>query len=221
MARVRRRKTDSATPPSGGDPAELRAAPRHALLIRAAKLIIDGAEYLGVLRDASDTGVSLQLFHPIPDGAEMALELQNEERYPVELVWRDGLRLGMRFPAPIDVERLIEMPAPFDRRPIRVRVKMPATIGTLLGDLALCTILDLSQHGAKIGCARSFAIDQRVRLIASGMPTVPAKIRWRKDETLGLGFETTFQLSELANIVAGFHAASDPAHMAMVAPMPG
>lgn len=221
MARAKPRGTKSAAPLSGGDPAESRVAPRHALLILAAKLVVNNAEYLCLLRDASDTGISLQMFHEIPDGTEMILELQSEEHHRVEPVWREGRRMGMRFSQPIDVQRLIEMPAPFERRPIRVRTCVTAAIGTPLGDNAMCTILDLSQHGAKVACGHSFALDQRVRLVASGMPTVSAKIRWRKDEMLGLAFETTFPLSELANIVAGFHAAPSPANVSMSAPLPG
>ena len=189
------------------DPAELRAAPRHALLIRSAKLIIEEAEYLCVLRDASDTGVSLRLFHEVPASRFMVLELQNEERHAIELVWRDGERMGLRFCEPIAVHRLIEMRTPFEKRQIRVRLNVPAVIGVGL-DTAMCTILDLSQHGAKVACDRTFALDQRVGLVASGMPRVPAKIRWRKESHAGLSFETTFQLAELANIVAGFHSAT-------------
>ncbi len=194
-------------PYHGVNPADLRAAPRHALLIRAAKLVVDSAEYLVVLRDASDTGVSLQLFHEMPAAGVMLLELQNEARHEVERVWLREGRMGMRFLQPIDVEQLIEMPAQFEKRPIRVRVAAPGSIGTL-ADNALCTIRDLSQHGAKVVCGKSFAIDQRVRLRATDMPTVPAKIRWRKGDMMGLAFETTFQLSELANIVDRFNTAA-------------
>ena len=189
------------------DPAELRAAPRHALLIRSAKLIVDAAEYLCVLRDASDTGVSLRLFHDVPASRFMVLELQNQERHSIELVWRDGERMGLRFREPVDVSRLIEMRTPFEKRPIRVRLNVPGLIG--VGDAtAICAILDLSQHGAKIACGRTFALDQRVLLVAEGMPRISARVRWRKGDQAGLSFETTFQLAELANIVASFHASS-------------
>jgi len=41
--------------------AELRAAPRFTLLIRAAKLIADGREFLCIIRDASATGLKPKL----------------------------------------------------------------------------------------------------------------------------------------------------------------
>jgi hypothetical protein len=61
--------------------AELRRAPRFTLLVRAAKLIADGREYLCVLRDASATGVKVRVFHPLPAYQTIELETGNGERY--------------------------------------------------------------------------------------------------------------------------------------------
>ena len=195
------------SPPVAFHPANFRAAPRHTLLIRSAKLILGPAEYLCVLRDISETGVAVRLFHHLAPLATMVLELQNEERHEVALVWHREDRMGMRFSHPVDVHRLIEAPSPFKRRPIRLRVERPAVL-SLGEENTMCSLLDLSQHGAKLACDRIFAIDQRVRLVAAGMPQVQAKVRWRREDRLGLVFENTFQLGELAGIVAGFHAAS-------------
>jgi len=205
-------------PAVAANPADLRAAPRHALLIRSAKLVVGSCEYLCILRDASDTGVSLKLFHDLPASKFMALELQNEQRHDVELVWHDKDRMGLRFVQPIDVTRLIEMSEPYPRRPIRVRLNMPGVIG-VGQDTATCMIRDLSQHGAKIACNKAFAMDQRVGLVAKGMPRVLGKVRWRREEQLGLAFETTFQLAELAGIVADFHRSSAAATPVQVMPI--
>ena len=59
---------------TAGDDAEQRTAPRFTLLIRAAKLIGPEGEYLCVVRDASESGVSVRLFHPLPATALRALE---------------------------------------------------------------------------------------------------------------------------------------------------
>lgn len=194
----------SARRPVLAEAADQRVAARHTLLIRSAKLIIGEVEYLCVLRDASESGVSLRLFHPIRATTRMALELQNQERHAVELVWYNEDKMGLRFCERTDIARLIELPEPYSRRPIRVRVKTPGAIACG-DDNTMCTILDLSQSGAKLSTHRSFALDQRLRLIATGMPKVQGRVRWRRDNRLGLAFETTFQLSELATIVAGFN----------------
>src|SRR5690606_20786923 len=54
---------------------DMREAPRFALLIRSAKLICDSGEYLCIIRDVSETGVRLRLFHPLPPDQLLTLEL--------------------------------------------------------------------------------------------------------------------------------------------------
>ncbi len=63
------------------------------------------------------------------------------------------------------------------------------------------TIQDISQQGAKVACTATFAIDQRVKLLADGMRDIHAKVRWRREGTCGLVFEETFQYGELARVV--------------------
>ncbi|QZH76228.1 MAG: PilZ domain-containing protein [Erythrobacter sp.] len=182
------------------DLAELRAAPRYTLLIRAAKLVSRQGEYLCVIRDASETGISARVFHPIPSAKSMAIELQNGDRYKVELVWQDAERAGFRFSDMADVARLIACPSAFTRRPVRINLAAPALVEAH-GISTYATIQDISQQGAKVACAASFAIDQRVKLLAEGMRDIPAKVRWRREGTCGLVFEETFQYGELARVV--------------------
>lgn len=182
------------------DPAELRGAPRFTLLIRAAKLVTRYGEYMCVIRDASETGISMRIFHPLPQGEDMVIELQNGDRYGVKLVWQDEERAGFRFSAAADIKRIIESPSRFTKRPVRLNLTAPAEIEAL-GRCEYATIQDISQQGAKVACSSSFAIDQRVKLRARGMRDTLAKIRWRREGTCGLVFEETFQFGELARIV--------------------
>ena len=85
---------EAAPPPLYGE--DLRDAPRHAMVIRAAKLSALGVEFVCLLRDVSETGVSISLFHPVPLTQFMVLELQNGDTHDVELVWSDGGRAGFR-----------------------------------------------------------------------------------------------------------------------------
>jgi hypothetical protein len=96
---------DIAASPTG---AELRAAPRFTLLIRAAKLIVDGREFLCILRDASATGVKIRLFTPIPEHKSLAIELGTGERHEARLVWTTGDHAGLQFLEEIDVQRLLD-----------------------------------------------------------------------------------------------------------------
>lgn len=179
--------------------AEMRDAPRFTLLIRAAKLITRRGEFLCVIRDASNTGLSARVFHDLPPCKHLVVELQNGERYDVELVWQEEDRAGFRFKTPIDVKAIIEAPSRFAKRPVRINLAAPAQIETL-GAAEYATIQDISQQGAKVACASSYAIDQKVKLLAAGMRDTHAKVRWRRDGTCGLVFEETFQFGELARI---------------------
>lgn len=180
---------------------EKRNAPRFTMLIRAAKLICPQGEFLCVIRDASETGLNVRLFHDLPDEDRYMVELQNSDRYEVELVWQEDDRAGMRFVECAEIARIIESPSRFSKRPVRINIAFPAVLTSLAGT-AVAELQDLSQQGAKVACDTRFAIDQRVKLSAEQLPEVNAKIRWRRENTYGLVFEDTFQFGELARIIA-------------------
>ncbi|MEO5706834.1 MAG: PilZ domain-containing protein [Alteraurantiacibacter sp.] len=188
---------------------EQRVSPRFTLLMRAAKLVGEHGEYMCIVRDASDSGVNIRLFHPLPDADTLMLEFPNGDRHPLELVWQDSERAGLRFAETADIARLLECPSQFARRPIRVNLDLAADL--LTGSTASpARLLDLSQQGAKLICDFRHALDQRVRLSARGLPEVNAKIRWRRDNAYGLVFEDTFQFGDLAQIVAALQAGPKP-----------
>jgi hypothetical protein len=115
-------------------------------------------------------------------------------------VWQDEERAGFRFTTPADIARIIECPSEFARRPVRINLAAPALV-EVQGRGEYATIQDISQQGAKVACATSFAIDQRVKLLAEGMRDIFAKVRWRREGTCGLVFDETFQYGELARVV--------------------
>lgn len=193
--------------PAAGAPAlDQRAAPRFTMLIRAAKLRCPAGEFLCVVRDASESGVSVRLFHPLPDDDRLLLELQNGDTHELQLVWEKQDRAGLRFLAPVDISRIIECPSRFAKRPVRINLTAPATLAG--GAIAAPAVIhDISQQGAKVTSDTRFAIDQRVRLSAPDLPEVNAKVRWRRGDTYGLVFEDTFQFGDLARIVAAMQLA--------------
>jgi hypothetical protein len=193
-------------PPGGAPMADQRASPRFTMLIRAAKLRCPAGEFLCVVRDASESGVSVRLFHPLPDEDRLLLELQNGDTHELQLVWEEQDRAGLRFLAPVDIARIIECPSRFAKRPVRISLTAPATLAG--GGIAAAAVIhDISQQGAKVTSDTRFAIDQRVRLSAPDLPEVNAKVRWRRGDTYGLVFEDTFQFGDLARIVAAMQLA--------------
>jgi len=188
-------RADSYSPWDGE--ADRRHAPRFALLIRAAKLTCANAEFLCVVRDASEEGVSVRLFHPLPPGVELMLEMPNGDRYQLQRVWEDEDSAGFRFREPVELDRIIEGPSRFPRRPVRVRLEVPCYL--LFGGRRVRAMIgNLSQQGALIRTQEYLSLVQRVRVEVDGLPEIAAKVCWRQPDCYGLSFEGTFQFAELA-----------------------
>jgi len=177
-----------------------RSAPRFTLLIRSAKLTTPDAEYLCVVRDASASGISVRLFHPLPAEVPLTLELPNGDRHALERVWEEEGKAGFRLEKPTELERIVEGPSRFSKRALRVNLEMPCD---LVGGLRRCkgTLRNLSQQGALVTTDEKLSLAQRVKLSAAGLPEVAAKVRWRRNDQYGLSFEENFQFSDLALIV--------------------
>jgi len=179
------------------DPSDQRTAPRFTLLIRAAKLTHPDAEFLCVVRDASESGVSVRLFHPLPADLEFTLELPNGDRHALERVWEEEGKAGFRFPKPVALERIVEARGGYAKRPVRLRLEVPCTMIAGLRRVQ-ATIDNLSQQGAQIRTPEHLSLAQRVKLEIDGVPAVAARVRWRRNDRYGLSFEDTFQFAELA-----------------------
>lgn len=190
---------------------EARGAHRFTLLVRAAKLVIDGREYLCVLRDASATGVKVRVFHDIPQHREIALEVASGDRYPMKLMWAAQDHAGFRFDREIDVQHLIEDRAG-DRPKRQIRLNVDHPMMLFSGATALPAMLrNISQQGACIECEHRLMVRQLVRLELDGFPTMFAKVCWRRHPYHGVVFESGFNLEELARRMVALHGSSQPA----------
>ncbi|APE27378.1 PilZ domain-containing protein [Aurantiacibacter gangjinensis] len=182
-----------------GRAGDARGAQRFTLLIRAAKLITAQGEFLCVIRDASEGGMSARIFHEVPQGREMLVELQNGDRHRATVVWQAEDRAGFQFASPADVARIIQSPSDFSKRPIRLNLSAAAEVHRCehIDDV---TITNISQQGASITCNTHYAIDQQVMMRIGRMHDAQAKVRWRDGRQVGLVFENTMQFGELARI---------------------
>ncbi len=194
---VRQDETRPVAEADTGDEAEQRSAPRFMLLIRAAKLISPAGEFLCVVRDASETGVSVRLFHPLPKDVALSLEMPNGDCLALERVWEEEGKAGFRFAGKVGIERIVDCPSRFARRAVRVNIEVPCDL--LVGIRRVPgTIHNLSQQGALIATVERLSLMQRVKIRADGMPEITGKVRWRRNDSYGLSFEDTFQFAELA-----------------------
>jgi hypothetical protein len=195
--------------PLTGDGAEQRAAPRFTLLIRAAKLVSAQGEFVCVIRDVSETGVSVRLFHRLPGCKDFALHMPAGATYEITNVWERGNEAGFRFAEPVDVQQLISKSGDYPKRGLRLALCFPVTIASL-GRQFDGVVENCSQQGARIECDGLFAIDQAIRIEAPGahgeLREIRAKVRWRRDRSYGVVFDDTFTLGDFARIAARLQA---------------
>lgn len=186
--------------------ADLRGAPRFALLLRVAKLVVDGRERFCVIRDASATGLKVRLFAPLPHPAELYVELANGDRHRVECVWNANDHAGLRFLEPIELEHLLdEARNAGKRRHIRLRVALDGVLHS--GKEAVpVSLRDISQQGAGLDSEKWLLLNELVKIETPVLPPTYAKVRWRDHPRYGVIFEQTFQLEDLARRCAGLPA---------------
>ncbi|MEO1729402.1 MAG: PilZ domain-containing protein [Pseudomonadota bacterium] len=201
--------SSSAMPGVEPDPtaegSEQRAAQRFTLLIRAAKLVSPNGEFVCVIRDVSETGVSVRLFHALPSGSPLELHMPGGGSYEIEPVWERNNEAGFTFAESVEVEKLINEAGEYPKRGLRLGVCFPIRIGTLT-QRSEGLIANLSQQGARFECDGLFAIDQNLRI--ETLEPVPefaevrAKVRWRRDRDYGVVFDDTFTLGDFARLAA-------------------
>lgn len=196
--------------PAPGTPeSDQRAAPRFTLLIRAAKLVSAQGEFVCVIRDVSETGVSVRLFHALPGCKDFALHMPAGAVYEITAMWQRNNEAGFAFAQSVEVERLVNESAEYPKRGLRLGLCFPVTVNTLTGRFA-AVVENLSQQGARISCDGLLAIDQSVRVEAPGLDgetrDVRAKVRWRRDQHYGLVFDDTFALGDFARLAARLQA---------------
>jgi len=187
------------------DVAELRTAPRYTLLIRAAKLISGQGEFVCVIRDVSETGVSIRLFHALPSDAVLDLQMPGGQTYEIQPVWQRDNEAGFEFTQPIDVNQLVNEAGEYPKRGLRLNLYFPISISTLTQKTE-GLVENLSQQGARFECDGLFAIQQNLRIECEEFKEIRAKVRWRRDQRYGVVFDDTFTLGDFARLAARIQA---------------
>lgn len=185
------------------DGSDLRQAPRFTLMLRVAKLVIDGREQFCVIRDVSSSGMKVKLFGPVLQHAELALELANGDRYRAECVWTAGDHAGLRFSDTITLDRLLdEARGAGERKHVRLRIALDGMLHSG-GEAVPVAIRDISQQGAGIDSEKWLLINELIKVETAILPPLYAKVRWRDHPHYGLIFEQIFQLEDLARRCIG------------------
>ena len=196
----------------GPDLGDLRKSPRFTILIRSAKLICESGEYLCIVRDVSETGVRLRLFHPMPPEKHVSLELATGDTFMAEKVWEDDDQAGFRFLDPIELQHFISETGPYPKRPVRLRLEFPAII-TTDGGSSVAMVRNISRQGARIDTTRLLALGQTVKVDADGLPELYATVCWRSTPSYGLVLQQVFTFEELAMLADRLQSAGQSASL--------
>lgn len=180
------------------DSSELRAAPRIALMLRVGKLCLPNGEFLCVVRDASESGLKVKLFHELEPHTTCELELGTGDRYALEFVWAADGHAGYRFTAgAIDLQALIDEATPFPRRQLRLRLDRPIAL-SIGNEMHPAQLRDISQHGVLVDFHERLPLGCAIRLEAPGFPVLDGRVRWRLSRAHGIVLQRSFRLDELA-----------------------
>lgn len=178
---------------------------RHLPLIRAAKLVAPHGEFVCVVRDVSQTGVRLRLFHATPTGTLIELHMPSGGIYEVSPVWETGNEVGFEFKNKVDLGDFLSDSRSTSKRGLRLGLAFPIQVDSLSGP-GEGIVANLSQQGARFFCDTPFALDQTLRVqcleeeICFG--EVRAKVRWRRDSEYGIVFDDTLSLDQFAELAA-------------------
>lgn len=177
-----------------------RLSTRLRRLFRPAKLLVDGREFLCLVRDISNGGLQLQLFHDLPEYDQMAVEFDSGQRHPIHKVWKSAGRMGCAFLQHVDIRPILAAEGlVHPKRQPRLQVDHDAYL--YAGDTKAPVIVrDISQRGVSLDCPAWLMIDELVHLASKVIPPVHARVRWRSPPRYGLVFEETFGMASLAKI---------------------
>ena len=193
--------TQPSAPTDTSDTEEQRGAHRFTSMIRAAKLVCAQGEFVCVIRDVSESGISVKTFHPLPEHHAMSLELQNGERFDLDLVRHNDNQASFRFKDSVALDNLLQEDWNYPKRQLRLGINIPVQLVMLTGRFD-AYISNLSQQGARLESDVVLAIDQKFSIHTDELPEIRATTRWRRDSNYGCVFETTFALQEFAYMAA-------------------
>lgn len=192
--------------PAPAETGERRAKPeRHSLFIRPAKLVSPQGEFVCVVRDVSQDGVGIRLFHDPPTGDLIELHTPNGSVHEVRQASHEGNNVGYRFAAPVDFANFLNESTNHPKRALRLGLFFPVNVRSLAGQ-SEGIIENLSQHGARFTCEGRYSIDQTLLVDCPEgdvrFGEVNAKVRWRQQSEYGVVFENTLSLEEFAKLAA-------------------
>jgi hypothetical protein len=172
---------------------------RQRLVMRVAKLICSSGEYPCIIRDVSESGAKLRIFHAHPPDTFMLIELSNGELHAAERRWVKDDIAGFRFTSDVDVDDFVNEKHSHGRRPVRLRTEHEVQY-VAAGDRGSAAMVNLSARGACIEAGRQLPVGSPLRIEIAGWPMRFASVCWRKEFRHGLAFQDDMTMADFAKL---------------------
>jgi hypothetical protein len=182
---------------------------RHTTILLIGVLTVEGLDGLCRVRNISTGGMRIETRMPVKPGQHIRLELKNGSIAHGVVVWADGGDAGIRFDHPVDTSVMLASP-PKMRHPVtgllprqpRMSCSCPVVLRRA-GYVLKGTMTDISQSGARIETSGMTQIDDRIVLLAGGLASVGATIRWMANDAIGVAFDAPLYFEELSQWLTG------------------
>lgn len=185
------------------DTSNRRTDQRHLSVFRVGKLITSAGQELCLIRNISSGGLMAHIYSAHPADEHVEIELKAGRTVKGKVVWSRDKKIGVQFDEKIEVAEILaphasdsDMVPRAPRLDIRRRGRL--RIGA---HYQLIELHDISQGGAKLSPAGDARADDDVILLLEGLPPLPAVVRWRHDDMIGVTFKTSIPFEQLASWV--------------------
>ena len=179
-----------------------RNSERYVTVLKVGRAVIDGHDQLCLVRNMSQDGAKLDLYHGVTKDQKITIELRSDKVVTGTVRWVGDHAAGIRFDEPVDVSDLLQgrpnrsVLRKLPRAPrflAKSVVRMEHDHGVMSGQL-----VNISLHGLCVETADKARIDDHVVVRIEGLPSRSATVRWLGHGMMGLHFEMPMSFSDLA-----------------------
>lgn len=192
----------SGVAPESSPVPDQRAGERFTTLFRVARVVADsGAQHLCLIRNIGAGGLMLETYTPFEMGAAVRVEPKGCEPVSGRICWVKDKHAGVAFDAPIDVAAYLGLNQPPDTQetPRGPRLMVGRRARLRVGVMwHIVELIDLSQKGAKVQSDLPMEMDAAVELMVERLAPLSGRVRWMKEDRIGIEFSTAIPLADLA-----------------------
>lgn len=182
-----------------------RADERFTTLFRVARVVVeDGGQHLCLIRNIGAGGLMLETYAPFDTGTVVRVEPKGSPPVSGKICWVKDKNAGVAFDAPIDVAAYLNphhmsatREAPRGPR-LTVDRRARLRVGVMWH---LVDLIDLSQKGAKVKSDLPMEMEATVELMVERLAPVSGRVRWIKEDRIGIEFSRAIPLADLAEWV--------------------